>query len=942
MGSTRLQTNLSWLACSGRRSPVIRNGHFRNCGLAAGLRHSITPLRATASSDVSAGIFPAGKKQAKVRIPAIHVNLTTDAILDSNAADSVESYVRGGASAIIVRDPSSGGGDLFKAAAKLKDIVRGRIPVLLEDRTDIVSATQVDGVVLTERGVPLAVARQVLVDPSYLFGVCASSPESAAAAAADGASFLVVIPPESGADPTDRPPALAPSVLTDIARASRSGMQVPVILSDAVVDGGDLGPWLSSDLDGVCGTPESLPALAKAPSSSLPEAISSLSAMLTTTATPKAASAAPSSHSGLLSGLLGNATPIDDLISREKEILSDTLAFLQEAVPEMSEARLLKDALQGLDEPFLLVVVGEFNSGKSTVINALLGAKFLEHGILPTTNEISVLKHSEGESEADKTEDGLFVRALPSELLRKLNIVDTPGTNVIIDRQQRLTEEFVPRSDLVLFIMSADRPFTESEVTFLRYIRQWGKKVVFVLNKVDIFDSEEEVAEVTTFVEDNARELLGVDAATVLPVSARQALDAKLDAGAGEQGGVLQSVDVEGSLSPDARWQASRFLALEQYMLRFLTGSEQKGASGSKGTGESTRLKLQTPLFVADALLQAAEQQLELEHTACKQEVAAVKAVESQLNKFEAEMEADGAAQRGRIRELLTTEQQRAEAAVASSLQLSNFSNLTPYVFGRDPAKTLPVASVLLPQLQERDTAAQLEDRVREHAAWIETNGTAQLRAYTDFVAARQSPGDGASAPTSSGADARSDASAATPGTAANGAASLSESDRHLNAFQGRQPESMTALSDLDTRAVVDDLEGRVRDVVVESTNTAGGALGIAIVLTAILPTALEDFLVLVLAGFFAYVSFLQWPIRRAEIKEAVGKQFGDISDELDADMRGELAQAMGKVRSQVTGMVAPLQKQAERDLALVVDRQTRLKEVQNILDSLRLEIAEL
>lgn len=63
-----------------------------------------------------------------------------------------------------------------------------------------------------------------------------------------------------------------------------------------------------------------------------------------------------------------------------------------------------------------------------------------------------------------QTEDGLFVRALPSELLRKLNIVDTPGTNVIIDRQQRLTEEFVPRSDLVLFIMSADRPFTESEV----------------------------------------------------------------------------------------------------------------------------------------------------------------------------------------------------------------------------------------------------------------------------------------------------------------------------------------------------------------------------------------------------------------------------------------------------------------------------------------------
>lgn len=72
------------------------------------------------------------------------------------------------------------------------------------------------------------------------------------------------------------------------------------------------------------------------------------------------------------------------------------------------------------------------------------------------------------------------------------------------------------------------------QVAFLRYIRQWGKKVVFVLNKVDIFERPEDVAEVTAFVEDNARDLLGVDSATVLPVSARQALDAKLDAGAGK------------------------------------------------------------------------------------------------------------------------------------------------------------------------------------------------------------------------------------------------------------------------------------------------------------------------------------------------------------------------------------------------------------------------
>ena len=61
---------------------------------------------------------------------------------------------------------------------------------------------------------------------------------------------------------------------------------------------------------------------------------------------------------------------------------------------------MLDDALRQLDELFLLVIVGEFNSGKSSVINALLGSAFLDSGILPTTNEISVLKYSSDGSDS--------------------------------------------------------------------------------------------------------------------------------------------------------------------------------------------------------------------------------------------------------------------------------------------------------------------------------------------------------------------------------------------------------------------------------------------------------------------------------------------------------------------------------------------------------------
>src|SRR6185295_8113791 len=91
---------------------------------------------------------------------------------------------------------------------------------------------------------------------------------------------------------------------------------------------------------------------------------------------------------------------------------------------------------------------------------------------------------------------------------------------------ERLTTDFVPRSDLVVFLTSADRPFTETERLFLATIRDWGKKIVIFVNKVDIFGTEFELEEVLKFVKNAARDLLGYEPA-VLPVSARLAQKAK-------------------------------------------------------------------------------------------------------------------------------------------------------------------------------------------------------------------------------------------------------------------------------------------------------------------------------------------------------------------------------------------------------------------------------
>src|SRR6266545_410665 len=194
-------------------------------------------------------------------------------------------------------------------------------------------------------------------------------------------------------------------------------------------------------------------------------------------------------------------------LREEKEALSEIkLALAELDVPREALAT-LQDAILQLDELFLMVVVGEFNAGKSALVNALLGEKVLLEGATPTTSRVTLVKW--GEQVAEQVVDENFaIYTYPLPLLKELNIVDTPGTNAVIRYHERLTDEFVPRSDLVLFTTSADHPLTESERQFLERILAWGKKVVFVLNKADILENDLALEEIRTFVVKHATMVL--------------------------------------------------------------------------------------------------------------------------------------------------------------------------------------------------------------------------------------------------------------------------------------------------------------------------------------------------------------------------------------------------------------------------------------------------
>ncbi|MBN8613413.1 MAG: dynamin family protein [Deltaproteobacteria bacterium] len=178
------------------------------------------------------------------------------------------------------------------------------------------------------------------------------------------------------------------------------------------------------------------------------------------------------------------------------------------------------------EEKFHLVVLGEFNHGKTTFVNALLGAPVLPMGVTPTTAVIHQVVHGvrgakaimeSGESKivpfdevgsyvvgGSATTDAVRYLEVhyPSALLNMGNgeaagggvvLVDTPGVNDLNSTRAEITYSYVPKADAILFLLDAGQILKESERTFLanKLLSQSRDKVLFVINKIDLLDEDE-------------------------------------------------------------------------------------------------------------------------------------------------------------------------------------------------------------------------------------------------------------------------------------------------------------------------------------------------------------------------------------------------------------------------------------------------------------------
>ena len=254
--------------------------------------------------------------------------------------------------------------------------------------------------------------------------------------------------------------------------------------------------------------------------------------------------------------------------------LLDRLVVTAEEVADPSAADDAATLRRTLEEPFLLVIVGEVKSGKSTFINVLLGRDVCAVGPTPLTDRIHVLQYGDEERETEP-EPFLVERTLDVPLLQQTCIVDTPGTNSILREHGEITERFVPRADLVLFLTSIDRPYSESENRFLSTIAdRWRKNVLFVVTKID-GRSAEDVRAVVEYVANSCEEHHGFRP-PVFPLSARQQQESG-------NGG---------------------FAELEEFVQRHL--GERERARGK------LRSPLRSSLHVLERLLKNVEQRLEL------------------------------------------------------------------------------------------------------------------------------------------------------------------------------------------------------------------------------------------------------------------------------------------------------------------------------------------
>jgi len=428
---------------------------------------------------------------------------------------------------------------------------------------------------------------------------------------------------------------------------------------------------------------------------------------------------------------------------------------------------------------------------------------------------------------------------------------------------------------LILFVTSVDRPFTESERSFMQSIRDWGKKVIIILNKIDILTSGEELEQIVRYVQENAQLLMG-RTPEIFPVSSRQALRAKC----GE---------------PDL-WRASRFDALENYIQVSLDQASQ------------IRLKFLNPLGVAGHLIEKYLQLVEEQQHLLEKDVEILKNVERQQTIYLEDMHKNFKYRMSDVEKIFFELEQRGDEFFEKHFRLENVFKLIKKEriqadFSDDVIRDVPqqverkvnaiIDWLVESDLQQWKTITQyLTEREREHKEKILGEGI-----NTDFVYDRK---------------------------------------RLLDAI-GREAEHVVESYDKKSEGMK--IAEKAKDAVTASMAVELGAIGLGALITTLATTAAADVTGIITAGVLAALGLFIVPAKRRKAKNELHEKLASLRVKLVTSLTDEFGKEITQSQQRIEDAISPYTRFIRAETENLNNLQESLQKAQIEISELQGEI---
>jgi small GTP-binding protein len=560
-----------------------------------------------------------------------------------------------------------------------------------------------------------------------------------------------------------------------------------------------------------------------------------------------------------------------ELVGLERKLVLRVRDILAKSDGSRADQERLASLVHEMDELFLLVVVGEYNSGKSTFINALLGDEVFAMGDLPTTRTINILRYGKA-GPPESLGENMHLYQYPLEVLRDLDIVDTPGTNSIERMEEAITRDFVPRADLVLFVTSLLQPLTASELDFLTHIRQWGKKVVFVVNGVDRRNSDDQVGRVREYLTKEVTTRLGGSAPTVYFISALLALRGKMPTAGGAP-------------IPDP---LNEYPALERYVMETLRETER------------VRLKLLSPLGVLRHLLTGNITTLDGRLKVVDEDGRVLRSIRDQLEAYTKEMRTDSERYLIEVRNVLYELERRGRSWFERTIRIGNAN----FLRNKDAVENRFRTEVV------QDTPQAIENVVHRMVDWtVQRN----LKLWSTVFAEL---------------DAHTNRLRASGALAAHGDTEFQYNREEL--FAKLRAPVERRLSDFDTEREARQITESVKEAVMSAFGVNVLAIGLGGILLTVFTTAALDVTGVLTATVFAIAGWLLIPARRRRLIKDFETKVEKLNEDLAALIKATFDDQLGRYERQLLEVIAPYERFLETERAKLEGALGELREAES------------